>query len=321
VALSAGEAVTDTDFGIAGTPSPTGSIGNRVWSDTDRDGQQDPNEPGVNGVTVVLLRDTDGDGVFETTVATDVTAGNGNYTFTNLPPGSYLVVVAPPAGMAPTTPDVIAVDLGAGENVTDAEVGLATPPPVPFDLQLVKGLTADLVDGAVATWTFHVQNNGIVSSPSPVTVTDPLPAGLTYVGFSGAGWSCTAVVQVVTCTLPQSIPLGGSSDLAIQTTVATPPGTVITNTAAVSAVGVEITLLNNVFPASATVQAPPAPPTTTTTTEPSTTMPASPTSAEIVPGGLPATGQSPGPTLWIAALLMGVGAGVCSLARRLARRG
>ena len=34
---------------------PAASIGDRVWHDTDRDGIQDPGEPGVAGVTVTLF--------------------------------------------------------------------------------------------------------------------------------------------------------------------------------------------------------------------------------------------------------------------------
>lgn len=53
-------------------------IGNRVWSDENRDGRQDANEPGIPGVTVQLF-DTDG----TTKLAEVVTDAQGNYVFSN----------------------------------------------------------------------------------------------------------------------------------------------------------------------------------------------------------------------------------------------
>src|SRR5262249_9966602 len=134
VGLSAGQVVDTADFGFAPQPPAPASIGDRVWSDSDHDGIQDAGEAGVNGVTITLLRDVDGDGPYETTVGVTVTAGDGNYSFTGLEAGRYLVVVTAPPGMAPTTPGSIAVVVAAGDDVTDADVGLATPVVVPFDL-------------------------------------------------------------------------------------------------------------------------------------------------------------------------------------------
>lgn len=67
--------------------TPSASIGDHVWRDTDRDGIADTNEPGLAGVTVRLHR-PDG-----TVVATAVTDGAGRYLFSGLVPGTYRVVV------------------------------------------------------------------------------------------------------------------------------------------------------------------------------------------------------------------------------------
>ncbi len=66
-------------------PAPL-EIGNRIWNDGDADGVQDPLEAGLNGVTVVLLEDTDGDCSTtgdQTQVGSTVTAGDGEYLFTD----------------------------------------------------------------------------------------------------------------------------------------------------------------------------------------------------------------------------------------------
>ncbi len=306
VPLSGGDAVDTADFGLNDAEPPAGSIGDRVWSDIDRDTVQDGTEPGLNGVTVTLFEDSDGDGTYETTVATTTTSGNGNYDFINLPPGRYLTVVTPPTGMSPTTTGSVATILAPNQVVTDTDFGLATPPQQPFDLQLDKSADGSPVAGGNVVWHLAIRNNGIVATPNPIVVTDVLPNGLTYVSFTGTGWSCAANGQTVTCTLPQSLPVNGSSDLRISTQITADPGTVITNNASVSAAGVELTLANNADAAAVTIVAAP----TTTTT--STTQP-TPTTVPVTP--LPVTGSNSSTRLaWIGLLLLGMG-GLLLLAR------
>jgi uncharacterized protein (DUF2141 family) len=85
VSLTAGQNKVDVDFGYRNPP--TFSVGDRVWSDTDGDGVQDSGESGLNGVTVQLLNSGG------TVIASQATSGNGNYSFTNLAPGTYSVRV------------------------------------------------------------------------------------------------------------------------------------------------------------------------------------------------------------------------------------
>ena len=84
------------DFGVILDPS----IGNRVWNDYNANGIQDPGEPGIPGVTLSLLVD-DGTGTFvpaqhlDGTAVADITTDlSGHYNFSNLPNGTYKVVVA-----------------------------------------------------------------------------------------------------------------------------------------------------------------------------------------------------------------------------------
>jgi hypothetical protein len=62
-----------------------GSIGDKVFVDTNKDGKQDAGEAGVDGVRVYLLNST-GARIDSTT-----TAGGGKYLFSNLPAGTYSV--------------------------------------------------------------------------------------------------------------------------------------------------------------------------------------------------------------------------------------
>jgi fimbrial isopeptide formation D2 family protein/uncharacterized repeat protein (TIGR01451 family) len=107
--LALGENIDRVDFGYAGS----GSIGDRVWRDTNGDGMQDAGETGIAGVTITLTGDLDHDGSADDTLAA-VTDANGNYTFDNLFLGAYTVAVNV-AGLPP------------GNNPTDDLDGVGTP--------------------------------------------------------------------------------------------------------------------------------------------------------------------------------------------------
>jgi len=111
---------------------PGGSIGDRIWNDTDRDGVQDANETGVPGVTVVLR---DGQGAVVATTSTDA---NGDYRFGELPPGSYTVEVdtstLPSGVIIVADPDGVSdgrntVTLGVGQVVDAVDFGVASATP------------------------------------------------------------------------------------------------------------------------------------------------------------------------------------------------
>ncbi|RME95347.1 MAG: hypothetical protein D6772_13310, partial [Bacteroidetes bacterium] len=72
------------------------SLGDFVFLDEDADGIQDAGEPGIEGVTVMLL-DENGNMLDQTT-----TDANGFYEFTGLEPGDYIVKFTAPAGFEPS---------------------------------------------------------------------------------------------------------------------------------------------------------------------------------------------------------------------------
>ncbi len=129
--LTSGQVYLDADLGYR-TPPGTGTIGDYVWQDINADGIQDANELGLGGVTVLLYRDVDGDGIFEpggddgASIRSVVTAADGSYHFfgvdaTNgVGTDDYFVIVdiGQPAlsGYGATTfPQTSVADLGADE--------------------------------------------------------------------------------------------------------------------------------------------------------------------------------------------------------------
>jgi uncharacterized repeat protein (TIGR01451 family) len=84
---------TNNDYEVDTPVEVSGSIGDYVWNDVDRDGIQDSNESGINGVVVELYKD----GVLlDSTTTTNVpgTSKLGWYLFTALDAGDYIVKVA-----------------------------------------------------------------------------------------------------------------------------------------------------------------------------------------------------------------------------------
>jgi protocatechuate 3,4-dioxygenase beta subunit len=80
------------------------SLGNLVWTDLNNNGTVDAGEPGVANVPVRLYQDANSDGIPDgAAIQTTSTDANGNYLFTNLLPGNYLVEITPPAGYSTST--------------------------------------------------------------------------------------------------------------------------------------------------------------------------------------------------------------------------
>jgi hypothetical protein len=114
ITVVAGQDTPDNDAGVEQVPvQPVlGSIGDRVWLDEDKDGIQDANESGAEGVSV-SLKDASGN-ILETTT----TDANGNYLFDDLSAGNYSVDFEEKDGFDFTT-----VDAGNDDNIdSDANV-------------------------------------------------------------------------------------------------------------------------------------------------------------------------------------------------------
>jgi uncharacterized surface anchored protein len=104
ITLAAGQNDPNWDAGINQPPAGnTVSIGDKVWLDLNRDGLQDPGEPGIANVSISLYCANTGG----TLVATTTTDANGNYLFSGLAANcTYIIQVIPPYGRGFTLQDV-----------------------------------------------------------------------------------------------------------------------------------------------------------------------------------------------------------------------
>lgn len=114
--LNAGDVDLSFDAGLVTTRA---AIGDFVWNDIDRDGIQDVNEPGISGITVVLLDN------LGNPISSAVTDANGYYYFTNLTPGQYqLFFTDLPQGSTFTQADASANTQDAKDSDVNAGTGI-----------------------------------------------------------------------------------------------------------------------------------------------------------------------------------------------------
>ena len=104
------------------------------------------------------------------------------------------------------------------------------------DLTISKTHTGVFDQGDVETYTLTVSNDAAASDDTgTITVNDTLPAGLSYVNAAGAGWTCGATGQDVTCTNPGPLAAGNSlPDITLEVLVDAAAVPSVTNTATVS---------------------------------------------------------------------------------------
>jgi len=108
-----------------------------------------------------------------------------------------------------------------GQDLVLLNAEILVVPTLPVsDLSLSMTRGGALQVGQTASYSLTVKNNGPYTEAGPITVTDTLPAGMSYSGSSGTGWTCAQNGQVVTCTYRTAIaPNASAPALTINATV------------------------------------------------------------------------------------------------------
>lgn len=197
--------------------------------------------------------------------AITMTNGSGDpswaYTF-NLNPGETVVLVnfatGQPSLADAATQSANLANLGGSALacLTPLEIARISNFDLGADVSVSQTDSADPVAaGQPFNYTLQVDNAGSADAVN-VSVTDTLPAGVTYQNASGTGWTCNEAAGVVTCDLP-SLAASGSSSITVQ--LVSPnvaAGTVITNSVSVAAANHDPNLTNNISDETTTVFVP-----------------------------------------------------------------
>ncbi|MBI5633652.1 MAG: DUF11 domain-containing protein [Nitrospirae bacterium] len=176
---------------------PLRSIGDTIFNDLGGNGVQDAGEPGMAGVVVSLYSDSDGDGIIdvgEPLVGSVTTDANGQYLFSGLANGNYIVSVPIPAGYNFIPNGIINIDtdgtaagiqnsvaMVGGTNILNADFGFQAPTPrtvagtIWDDLDAdgvvdggesgLAGVTVDILSGSTVVATVTTDSSGSYSVP------------------------------------------------------------------------------------------------------------------------------------------------------------
>ena len=169
ITVTAGANGTGYDFGELATTSLAGS----VYHDVDNDGVRDGGEPGIAGVAVDL---TGTDDLGASVALATTTNAAGDYSFTNLRPGTYSVVESQPAGYLDGTD--VAGSLGGtlgNDTVTDITVDSGDAGTgYDFGELVAAGLAGSVFVDGDNDGVFDVTDTGIAGVTVTLTGTDDL---------------------------------------------------------------------------------------------------------------------------------------------------
>ena len=134
-----------------------------------------------------------------------------------------------------------------------------TPTPIQADLAVTKTASSGTVNsGSTLTYSVQVSNNGPAPANS-VVLSDPLPAGTTFVSCTTSQGVCFGPAVGTNGTVSASlgtIPSPGFALVSIVVTVTAPGGSTITNSAVASSSTADPNFANNTGTVSTTVTAP-----------------------------------------------------------------
>jgi uncharacterized repeat protein (TIGR01451 family) len=164
------------------------------------------------------------------------------------------VVVTLAIGNAALGQRTVAITTGHG---TSNAIPLTVVPESP-DLSITSSIIEDFGVGFNGRYGFVIRNVGTRTTQGPITVTDKLPPGFTYVSGSGEGWSCAPAAGMVSCTNSGSLDVGASTELALTVAVPNNVSGCPTNEVTVEGTG-DIISLNNASQTAACVTPAPAP--------------------------------------------------------------
>jgi uncharacterized repeat protein (TIGR01451 family) len=202
--------------------SPPASLSGVSWTCAASPGSSCPaSGSGAIAASVNLLVNGTATFTMTATVAPDATGTLANTASISAPPGV----------LDPAAANNSATDTNTLTPLADLGIAIAdSPDPVG--------------QGALLTYTLQATNLGPSTSPS-MTITDTLPAQVTFVSSTPGFPTCMHVAGVVTCTLGATLPPNASTTVTLQATVGPSATGPLSNTATVAGGATDPASANN----------------------------------------------------------------------------
>lgn len=200
------------------------SIGGTITEDSNEDGQRNPGEPPVPGITLELWTSVAGSP--SEMVASDVSDSSGAYLFPNLPAGSFFIRALNPSGRAFTMGNAADDDVDSDIDPAtgfSGEIALAEGQNVRVDAGLLPGVAPTTtpialpVPDADATPTPTPVANVVIDAPA-----DPGPFSIAPSNAEVSGIEAAFVVPDI--SMPAAPASSGGGDSAAAIPAAAGPG-------------------------------------------------------------------------------------------------
>ena len=102
------------------------------------------------------------------------------------------------------------------------------------DLAHRDGHEGDFATGSHGAYILTITNRAQTATSGSITVTDMLPPGLTFDSATGAGWTCSATDDTVTCTNAGPVEAGARTSITLTVKVGDSAYPGVTNFATVA---------------------------------------------------------------------------------------
>jgi MSHA biogenesis protein MshQ len=154
----------------------------------------------------------------------------------------------------------VQANIEGGSSYNDAGIGhIMALESSEIDPAISITLNSSIIAGGTGSYTLSIVNNGSISEPGPIIVTNTLPSGLIYntTSSGGTGWVCSAAGQVITCTRSGSLAADTSATpITINFNVGASASGSITNTATITGTGGDGNTANNTDTDTTTISIP-----------------------------------------------------------------
>ncbi|TAK56769.1 MAG: T9SS type A sorting domain-containing protein, partial [Bacteroidetes bacterium] len=172
------------------------SISGQKFDDLNGNGSKDGGEPGISGWTIFI--DANGNDSLDAGETNQLTDGTGNYSFTNVAPGTYKVREVIQSGWIRTSSNPSDIAATSGNNVSNVDFGnfkLVTISGMKFNDVNGNGVK-DAGDNGLANWTifFDTDNDGTLDG-GEISVTTDVNGNYTFTGVLPGTYKVREVVQ------------------------------------------------------------------------------------------------------------------------------